>query len=110
MAKEDLVTAIKLAEDFVYDPDEALVFSGRSLRDILRHLRRELENNEVDEGEILTRWTNNAPTFQKILLASARRGKVVEIGGRKRVLIREEDAATAAQKCPKGPDYHNKKW
>lgn len=107
MTHDDLKRVLEVAEKFAYDPEERVVFTGKSIRDILIHLRLEVENQGKSESEIISDWDRNVERFRELVVSSARRANsIVTYEGRTAFSIREEDAVAGTTQCPKGPNYH----
>jgi hypothetical protein len=113
MTKDKFLQMLDAVAEFVWDPkedpDESIVFTGKSLRDIVVHLRNEADAADADASDVVDTWVENAPRFKKVLIASARVDDVtVTLDGKKTLVVREKNAAYATAKCASGPGtYHH---
>ena len=108
MSRAELLRTLEIAQKFIHDPSEHVIFTSRSLSDILSNLRREVEDAPDDVGsmDILEVWERRSENFRRTLIASATRdNSTVMLDGRMAAVIREHDAADGATRCRKGPDY-----
>ena len=113
MTTDKFLQMLDAVAEFVWDPekdpDEKIVFTGKSLRDIVLHLRNEAAAADAETSEIVDTWVENAPKFKKVLMTSARLDNVtVTLNGKTTLVVREKNAAKATAKCAKGPgSYHH---
>ncbi len=106
MEKKELVRLVEIAIALVEDPrsNEHVAFSANSLRDVLYNINDEIGGlKELSADQIVALWRKNVRRFRQTMLENAKKDESFAAGPHgPLLLLREDDAGAARQKCRKG--------